>query len=101
VEGQSRAALKAHFVASKKAEEADIEANGYFNDPTWRELLWAKTIGNNCRYTRVRIGMVTFGYYWFLVPLLSIRRRFSGKRSGRTGDDRAEVGDYSVLSSQS
>ena len=50
IEAQNRKALKAHF--AKAAEEAEIEANGYFTDPEWREVI--SPDGVLCYVTRFR-----------------------------------------------
>jgi hypothetical protein len=39
IEAKNRAALEAHFAKLKTAEEAEIEANGYFTDTEWREVI--------------------------------------------------------------
>jgi hypothetical protein len=39
IEAQNQALLKAHFAKLKAAEEAEIEANGYFTEPEWREVI--------------------------------------------------------------
>ena len=39
IEAQNRAALKSLSAMLRAAEEAEIEANGYFNEPDWREVV--------------------------------------------------------------
>lgn len=38
IEAENRRALKAHFAKLKVAEQAEIEANGEFTEPEWREV---------------------------------------------------------------
>ena len=38
-EGKNSAFLKAYFTKIKGIEEAEIEANGYFADPDWQEVI--------------------------------------------------------------
>jgi hypothetical protein len=52
IEAQNRKALKAHFANLKAAEDAEIEANGYFTDPEWREVI--SPDGVLCYVTRFR-----------------------------------------------
>jgi hypothetical protein len=49
IEAKNRAALKAHFEA---LEQAEVEANGYFTDPEWREVV--SPDGVKCFVTRWR-----------------------------------------------
>jgi hypothetical protein len=39
IEAQNQALLKAYFAKLKAAEEAEIEAKGYFTEPEWREVI--------------------------------------------------------------
>jgi hypothetical protein len=39
IEAQNRSALRSHFAKLKAAEEAEIEANGEFTEPGWREVI--------------------------------------------------------------
>jgi hypothetical protein len=52
IEAQNRALLKAHSTALKKAEETEIEANGYFTEPEWKEII--SPDGVKCFVTRFR-----------------------------------------------
>jgi hypothetical protein len=52
IEAQNRKPLKAHFANLKAAEDAEIEANGYFTDPEWREVI--SPDGVFCYVTRFR-----------------------------------------------
>jgi hypothetical protein len=50
IEAKNRAALREHFVA---AEQAEIEANGYFTEPDWQEVI--SPDGVKCFVTRFRV----------------------------------------------
>jgi hypothetical protein len=50
IEAQNQALLKAHFAKLKAAEEAEFEANGYFTEPEWREVI--SPDGVHCLVTR-------------------------------------------------
>ena len=39
IEAKNHAALKSHIATLRAAEEAEIEANGYFSEPDWREVV--------------------------------------------------------------
>lgn len=52
IEAKNRALLKA---AKRAAEEAEIEANGYFTDPEWREVI--SPDGVKCFVTTFRDGV--------------------------------------------
>jgi hypothetical protein len=44
--------LKAHFARLKVAEASEIEANGYFTEPEWKEVI--SPDGVKCFVTRFR-----------------------------------------------
>ena len=50
IEAQNQALLKAYFAKLKAAEEGEIEANGYFTEPEWREAI--SPGGVHCLVTR-------------------------------------------------
>ena len=39
IEAKNRAALKSHIGTLRAAEEAEIEVNGYFSEPDWRDAV--------------------------------------------------------------
>jgi hypothetical protein len=52
IEAQNRRLLKTHFAELKVAEEAEIEASGYFVEPEWRAVV--SPDGVLCYVTRFR-----------------------------------------------
>jgi hypothetical protein len=57
IEAQNQALLKAPFAKLKAAEEAEIEANGTFTDPGWREVV--SPDGVKCFVTQFPPGVKT------------------------------------------
>jgi hypothetical protein len=57
IEAQNRKLLDKHFAKLKADEEAEIEANGYFTDPEWREVI--SPDGVLCYVTRFRPATVS------------------------------------------
>jgi len=51
IEAKNRAALKSHIATLRAAEEAEIEANGYFSEPDWRDAV--SPDGVRCFVTRI------------------------------------------------